>query len=174
MGANKCGAPRQIFGIPSFARADLRYIIATCGSSGVVRARVDVVGEEAIPNEVRQFLVDHVDSVMQLELMLLLQSEPGRQWSGPDIAAELRVDTTWVAAQLDDLCRRQVLICHGGPTARYQFGPADPAVAQTVRMLASRYATHRVSIISMIFSKPADRLRNFADAFRLRKDKSDG
>jgi hypothetical protein len=132
------------------------------------------VGEEAIPNEVRQFLVDQIDSVMQLELVLLLQAEPARQWSAADIAAELRVDAGWVAAQLDELCRRGLLICHRGTALRYQFGPADPGIAGAVSTLAGLYSTHRVSIISMIFSKPVDRLRHFADAFRLRKDKTDG
>ena len=132
------------------------------------------VGEEAIPNEVRQFLVDQIDSVMQLELVLLLHAEPARQWSAADIAAELRVDAGWVASQVDELCRRRILICHKAAIAQYQFGPADPGTAGAIATLADLYATHRVSIISMIFSKPVDRLRSFADAFRLRKDKTDG
>lgn len=132
------------------------------------------MGEEAIPNEVRQFLADHVDSVMQLELILLLEGSRARQWSGADLAAELRVDPGWVASQLDELSRRRILTCQPGPEARYQFGPADPATAQAVATLAALYNTHRVSIISMIFAKPVDRLRSFADAFRLRKDKTDG
>lgn len=111
---------------------------------------------------------------MQLELVLLLQAEPGRQWSAADIAAELRVDAAWVASQLDELCRRGILICQRGTIPRYQYGPADPATAAAVATLAALYATHRVSIISMIFSKPVDRLRSFADAFRLRKDRTDG
>jgi hypothetical protein len=139
-----------------------------------MRARVQLVGEEAIPNHVRQFVVDQVDSVMQLELMLLLQAERARQWSGGDVAAELRIDAAWVGSQLDELCRRRILVCHAGAGQTYQFGPADPAIARAIETLAALYATHRVSIISMIFSKPVDRLRNFADAFRLRKDKIDG
>jgi hypothetical protein len=38
-----------------------------------------------------------------------------------------------------------------------------------VRVLERLYATHRVKIISRIFSKPPDSVRNFADAFRLRR-----
>ena len=44
---------------------------------------------------------------------------------------------------------------------------------QAVRVLERLYQTHRVKIISRIFSKPPDAVRNFADAFRLRrKDES--
>ena len=31
--------------------------------------------------------------------------------------------------------------------------------------------TSRVTVIGMIFSKPIDKIRSFADAFRIRKDK---
>lgn len=49
----------------------------------------------------------------------------------------------------------------------------DRGLEQAVRVLERLYATHRVKIISRIFSKPPDSVRNFADAFRLRrKDES--
>jgi hypothetical protein len=70
--------------------------------------------------------------------------------------------------------RRSLPTWQSGPEPQYQFAPVDPAIAPAVAALAGLYATHRVSIISMIFSKPADRLRSFADAFRFRKDKNDG
>ena len=37
--------------------------------------------------------------------------------------------------------------------------------------MATAYASHRVSIIGLIFSKPTSNLKTFADAFRIRKDK---
>jgi hypothetical protein len=43
-----------------------------------------------------------------------------------------------------------------------------------VNDLARAYAERRVNVIALIFSKPATSLRHFADAFRLRKDRSDG
>jgi len=35
------------------------------------------------------------------------------------------------------------------------------------------YADRRVTVIGLIFSKPVDKIRSFADAFRIRKDRSD-
>jgi hypothetical protein len=46
-----------------------------------------------------------------------------------------------------------------------------PALDAAVAQLAKDYAERRVSVITLIFSKPVDKLRTFADAFRLRKDK---
>ena len=47
----------------------------------------------------------------------------------------------------------------------------DPELDQAVVRLAKDYAERRVTVITLIFSKPVDKLRTFADAFRLRKDK---
>lgn len=45
----------------------------------------------------------------------------------------------------------------------------DRDLEQAVRVLERLYQTHRVKIISRIFSKPPDAVRDFADAFRLRR-----
>lgn len=45
----------------------------------------------------------------------------------------------------------------------------DRNLEQAVRVLERLYTTHRVKIISRIFSKPSDSVRDFADAFRLRR-----
>jgi hypothetical protein len=36
--------------------------------------------------------------------------------------------------------------------------------------LAQAYTDRRVSVITLIFSKPVDKLRSFTDAFKLRRD----
>jgi len=52
-----------------------------------------------------------------------------------------------------------------------RYAPAPPALDATVVQLARDYAERRVTVITMIFSKPVDKLRTFADAFRFRKDR---
>ncbi len=39
-----------------------------------------------------------------------------------------------------------------------------------MRGLAEGYAERRVTVINLLFSKPVERIRTFADAVRLRKD----
>ena len=41
---------------------------------------------------------------------------------------------------------------------------------RAVAGLAREYAARRVTVIGLIFSKPVDKIRSFADAFRLRRD----
>lgn len=108
---------------------------------------------------------------MQLEILLLLYGKKDRAWSSEDIARELRVDAAWVESQLGTLCTNGVLNCASTKPTTYQYQPRTAELDQAVAGLSEAYADRRVTVISMIFSKPIDKLRSFADAFRIRKDK---
>ena len=127
-----------------------------------------------IPEDVRAFVADHIDSVLQLELLLLLHKKRDRDFDAAEVVAELRIDAAWAAAQLEDFCARGILTCIEGTPRRYRYAPQSAHVDAAIARLDQTYADRRVSVISLIFSKPADKLRSFSDAFRVRKDKSDG
>jgi hypothetical protein len=132
------------------------------------------VAEEGISQIVRSFIADHIESVVQLEILLLLFNAPQKDWRAEDIGRELRIDPSWAAAQLADLCSRGLLACDHGPNPFYRYGPSSPELQQAIADLNRAYTDMRVTVISLIFSKPADKIRIFADAFKIRKDKSDG
>lgn len=136
-------------------------------------AGVDVSRED-VGAEARKFLADHIESVLELEALLLLAADPARAWIASEVARELRVDAGWAGPQLSRLCGRGVLACDASPQPHYRFAPSSPKMEQAVRELASAYATRRVTIISLIFAKPTDKLKSFADAFRLRREEEHG
>jgi predicted ArsR family transcriptional regulator len=137
------------------------------------------VGEQGIPQEIKAFIAEHIDSVMQLEVLLLLLKEPQRSFSGGDLARELRIDPAWANNQLIDLAARGLLVQDAagaggggaeGVEPKYRYQTRTPELHRAVTGLAQEYADRRVSVISLIFSKPVDKIRSFADAFRIRKD----
>ncbi|MGH7214793.1 MAG: hypothetical protein ACREIT_08515 [Tepidisphaeraceae bacterium] len=132
------------------------------------------MGAEDISEEVKGFLTEHIDSVMQLEVLLLLHADTRKQWQPADVARELRVETEWVAVELSRMCARQLLSCTTGPDPLYRFDPRTPGVSRAVADLAKAYVDRRVTVIGLIFAKPTDKIRSFADAFRIRKEKGDG
>ena len=130
--------------------------------------------DEGIPARVTQFITDHVESVMQLEVLLLLAGQPGRAWSAADLAQQLRIDPAWVDGQLRAMTAKGlVVVVDAAPTPQFRYEPRTPDLARTVDELARAYADRRVTVIGLIFSNPVDKLRSFADAFRIRKDKAD-
>lgn len=131
------------------------------------------MGEEAIQPHVRAFIAGHVDSVLQLELLLLLAApaHAARDWSAADLAHELRIDPAWVEGQLKAMSAQGLLDAGAATAAAYRYHPRSTELAQAVSDLARAYADRRVTVIGLIFAKPTEKLRTFADAFRIRKDR---
>jgi hypothetical protein len=137
------------------------------------------VTDPGISDAAKAVLAEHVDSVLQLEMLLLLHAQPQREWTAPQIVNELRLDATWTEEQLRNLCTRGILTCTEQPVRTYRYGPSDDALARGIDDLARAYADWRVAVIGLIYSKPMDKIRSFADAFRIRgtsggKDKPHG
>ena len=125
---------------------------------------------EDIPEDVRAFILEHIHSVEQLDALLLLRRTRPRVWTAASLAEELRTSDLSAAARLRDLVSRGFVREEGG-------GFVYAAVAQgqdtIIGRLAAAYATYRYTTIELIFSKPIENIRNFARAFRLRKDDDD-
>lgn len=134
------------------------------------------------PTHVQAFVASHIDSVVQLEVLLVFCASPDREWMPESLARELRIDPAWVDNQLARLCQQGLLHRTAETPHSYQYRPQTPALHQAVTDLAKAYADRRVTVISLIYSKPpaapsaapADPLKSFSDAFRLRKDNRNG
>lgn len=131
--------------------------------------------EHQIPQRVRSFIADHIDSVLQLEVLLLLHAAPQRHYTRADIARELRINPEWVQKQLAILQAKALLTSEStGADSTYYYAPKTSDLNEDVQALAAAYADYRVTITSLIFATPNDQLRSFSDAFRLRNPKTDG
>jgi hypothetical protein len=132
-----------------------------------MRGAGDRAGE--IPANVRELILQHIDSVEQLEVLLLLHDHGDRDWSAEDVSGELRTNTQSTAMRLADLTARG-LVAEGATRDVYRYSPRTHDVNAAVEGLAREYSVRRVSVITLIFAKPLDRIRSFADAFRFRRD----
>ena len=130
-------------------------------------------GHDELSPDVRAFIAERLASVVQLETLLMLHASPGQDWGADEVARDLRIDRGWAEGQLETLCQQGLASCGDtGDGRRFRYAAAA-AVRPTVDALAKAYAERRVTVISLIFAKPADNLRAFSDAFRLRKDKEE-
>lgn len=120
-----------------------------------------------IPKSVERLIAQHIHSVEQLEVLLLLRRTADRDWSAGEVARELSTSPGSAATRLEDLAARGWLVA--SPDGRYAYDGSDGERDGAVGELAKTYATRRVTVISMIFSKPSENIRTFADAFKLRR-----
>ncbi len=127
-----------------------------------------------LPEEVRRLIADHIDSVEQLEILLLLYQHPERTWDAESVARELRVAAISAGERLEDMAHSGLLTRKDGKPVEYRYAPANAALGDAVRGLSTAYSERRVTVINLIFSKPVDKIRTFADAFRIRRDDDNG
>ena len=128
---------------------------------------------DALPPRIQGFLGAHIHSVEQLEVLLLLRAHAATEWSAHAVARELRIAESSAGGRLEDLCLRGLLTRGRDPdTLRYAAPSGE--LGRAVDELAQLYPQRRVSIITFIFSRPNERLRSFADAFRLKRGHTDG
>jgi hypothetical protein len=124
-----------------------------------------------LPEEVTRFIIEHLTSVDQLETLLLLRSQPERYWDAEAVGQALYTQPTAASVRLADLHRQGLLAAETQEARAYRYAPATREIEQTISALAELYPAWRVRIISLIYSKPQDNVRAFADAFRWRQDK---
>ncbi|MDP2376624.1 hypothetical protein [Reyranella sp.] len=118
-----------------------------------------------IPRNIRKFIARHLDSVGQLEALLLLRSAPGEAWEATRVAGRLYVDEREATEMLERLCHDGLLVCTEGT---YRYSCRTEELQRTVDEVAHLYARQLIPITNMIHAK-SRRIRQFSDAFRFRK-----
>jgi hypothetical protein len=125
---------------------------------------------QEIPDVVRSFVAQHIDSAELLETLLLVHSDPAREWSPESVAQSIYTVPAGATRRLEQLVEMGLATSTGTADPAYRYAPARPALAAQVDALAQAYRAGRVAVINLIYNKPPDPLRSFADAFKLRKD----
>jgi len=122
-----------------------------------------------LPAELRRFIHEHIGSIAQLELLLLLAGHPEKGLSAEEAARICYVTGEAARGILEAMRADGLVAIH--PDGSYGFAPRDDAWLSLVRSLAEYYTQRRLTVTHAIYSRPADELQRFADAFRLKKDK---
>ena len=124
-----------------------------------------------LSNVVQQFIVKYIGSVDQLEILLLLKQNPTKEWSAEEVARTLFTQPDSVELRLSELTGNGILAQKKRDDRYwYQYGPKSLELDLAVNDLEREYPKYRVTVINLIFSKPIDKIRTFADAFRFIKE----
>ena len=121
-------------------------------------------------DEVRDFIAEHIRSVAQLEVLLLLKQHPEQAWDAQQVARALYAGATLLADELAEWRTRGLFEEIPDKPGAYRYAPRSSELAAVVERTEDAYKNRRVSVITAIYSKPIDKLRTFADAFRIRKE----
>jgi hypothetical protein len=128
------------------------------------------VAEADIPREVQKFLREHITSLYQLEILLLLYEKRDAAWTVPDVNRVLQTNESHIESQLEEFHHRGLVDYIEQPEKKYQYRIGSDKTDEIIGAVAQAYKERRLSVTSFIYSTPLDNVRRFADAFRLRKD----
>ena len=120
------------------------------------------------PLELKQFIAQQVESLAQLEALLILREDAQTPWKSAELCRRLYISPDMCEGILVDLIRRGFAerTAEGAVQYRAPSSDADRLLVD----LAAIYQERRVAVITEIYSKPVNKVQTFADAFRLRKE----
>ena len=105
----------------------------------------------------------------QVQIVLLLRSDDSRAWTAPEVAGNLGTPPESTAMRLFLLASNGLLAFEGPGVPRYRYACSDAATAALIDDLAVIHRDSPRVLAEVLNAPPADPVRSFADAFRLKK-----
>jgi hypothetical protein len=127
------------------------------------------VSTKSLPDDVIRFLNEHIDSVEQLEVLLLLHRAAESDWSAEMVAAALYTQPASATRRLASLCADRLIVASPRQPGAYRYVPDADGTGEMISTVADTYRERRVAVVTAIASKPMENVRAFSDAFRLRR-----
>ena len=119
---------------------------------------------------VDQFLQAQIDTVPHLEALLLLWNSHPKAWTVGDMASGLFLAPEAAREILGDLVRQSLIVASPGPEEIYRY-ESEPEKDKLIRTVDAAYRRELIRISRLIHSKPSAAVREFARAFRIKKDR---
>ncbi|WP_141735536.1 hypothetical protein [Oligoflexus tunisiensis] len=128
--------------------------------------------DDGIPQKVKRFILERVDSVELLEVLFLLRSNEEKRWSAQTGSDELRANPTSIAKRLAYLEKLGLVEADEKESEMYHYAPKSEAVRELIDQLAEVYRIRRTTVLGLIFS-PMRKAIDLASAFDLTKGGDD-
>jgi len=122
---------------------------------------------DSVPAELRAFVLRYIDSVGALEALLIMRAAPATRWTPENLAPRLYTTPDEARGFLARLAEDGFLAEEAGG---FQFRCAAPELERSLDALAAFYPHNLIAVTNLIHSRPR-RIREFADAFKLKKDR---
>jgi hypothetical protein len=120
--------------------------------------------------DVESFVLRHIHSTEQLEILLLLSSQLERDWTVAEVYRELKTNPNSIGQRLEELARSGFLAATATNPPGYRFVPSALVDSRCLQQLGMLYRDRKHRIIELIYRKPSSAILSFAEAFRWRKD----
>jgi hypothetical protein len=118
-----------------------------------------------------EFIEQQIDSVPHLEALILLWNSRPVGWTPDELSSRLYLPPERAAEVLRDLLRLEIAQEIPGPPTKFSYLPRSKEQDDLMHEIDAAYRRDLVRISTMIHEKASSPIREFARAFRIRKDK---
>ena len=119
--------------------------------------------------EVASFINRYIPGFEELAVLLTCLDARERWWDAAGMARELGIGTVAARRALDHLARGNLLDIRVTGDVRYQFKPGTANLEAAALACAAAYRAHPLSVAQLIADSCRRQVRDFADAFRIRR-----
>jgi hypothetical protein len=122
------------------------------------------------PAPVEQFARTHFRSIEDLQVFVACLDNRERWWDAVAMAREVGITQSAARKALDRLARGNLLDIRLTGDVRYRFGPGTQELDTQAAAFGAAYHQNPVTIVRLIVRSLPTSLRDFADAFRIKRD----
>jgi hypothetical protein len=127
------------------------------------------VSDERLSVEAEEFVARAIESIEQVEVLLLLRGGSERWWTADQIARELGMTTTAADIDASALQAKGLLATQGTSPRTYRYEPRNLLLLAGAESVAAAYKDQPVILAKAIASRSEQVLRTFSDAFLFRR-----
>lgn len=120
-----------------------------------------------ISDSLRRFLKEKIQTVLRLEILLLLHHNQPRTFTASEVANRLGFENDSTAHELRQLEAIGVLVQSKSDKTKYRYQPPNETLRSLIEQLALDYSKHRIPILSAMLAEHPDRTRLFTQAFKI-------
>jgi hypothetical protein len=128
------------------------------------------MADDPIPDDVKRFITDNIDSVAEMEGLLLLSKDPDAEWDARTLAQRLYTSDEESERVLAHLKELSIVVATDDKSPVYRYRPGSAEAGALVDRVTETYSKYLVRVTNLIHSKPHPKIQQFADAFRLRDE----
>lgn len=123
-----------------------------------------------IPKEVKRLLVEHIDSIAELEVLLFLREHRDRSWPSSLVADHIYSSEKYTVDVLVKLANRGLITADGLSPASFRYAPSNQEVGLLIDKLAEVYTKYLVPVTNLVHKKSLRNIESFSDAFKIRDE----
>ena len=121
--------------------------------------------------DVYEYILEQIDSVPHLEAVILLWNSRPVAWAPEELASRIYVPAERAAEILQDLIRQQLVQQTVASPPKFSYFPRNDEQNEWMFRVDTVYRREIVRISNMIHSKASPSVREFARAFRFKKER---